>query len=93
MDISSKQPDFVSDTGVKWYFDTHTTEYARRDVSKLVSLKSSGKGIATIRCYVVVFPSGETTRVVLDNDTPIYESTSLDAIGCFLDMLKLSLQH
>ena len=88
MDISSKQPDFVSDTGVKWYFDTHTTEYARRD-----SLKSSGKGIATIRCYVVVFPSGETTRVVLDNDTPIYESTSLDAIGCFLDMLKLSLHH
>lgn len=88
MDISNKQPDFVNDVGIKWYFDTHTTEYARSD-----SLKSSGKGIATIRCYVVVFPSGEVTRVILDNNMPIYENTSLDAIGCFLDMLKLNPQY
>lgn len=88
MDISNKQPDFVNNEGVKWYFDAHTTKYARSD-----SLKGSGKGIGTIRCYMVVFPSGESTRVVLDNNTPIYESTSLDAIGCFLDMLKLSAKH
>lgn len=81
INITDTEPDFINEEGVKWWVDKSTTDYAQRKDSKGITLD--------IICYVIDRPDGYRTRVLIEEGNIIDDNTSLEAIACKIDMLKL----
>ena len=79
-----QEPNFVNELGIKWYFDELVTDYCMKE-------NISGVFLDNVLAYVVVLPSGETDRVLVDvnNKEVIYATKSLEEIGVEIDKLKL----
>lgn len=79
-----QEPNFVNELGIKWYFDELVTDYCMKE-------NISGVFLDNVLAYVVVLPSGETNRVLVDvnNKEVIYATKRLEEIGVEIDKLKL----
>jgi hypothetical protein len=77
----NQPPDFVNELGIKWWFDAETTKWAHRKDSKGISLPD-------IHCFFIEKPDGYKSRVLIQNNKDIYESQSLEAVACRIDILK-----
>jgi len=84
-DSFSKEPDHINEKGVKWWKDDFLTDHAAREDHNGISLKG-------ITVWLVEKPNGYRTRLIIENDKPIYESQQLEGIGFRIDVLKL-LKH
>lgn len=78
----AREPDSVNEKGVKWWIDKSSTDYARNP-------DSFGTCLPEVTCWFVEVPSGEKTRLITDGTGVIYESQQLEAIGVYIDMLKM----
>ena len=80
----NNDPDYVTDGPngpIKWFCDEETTTYAQDKYYGNVSLKCN--------CFVTIHPDGTKERVIIQNNEIIYaKSSSLEDIGCFIDVLK-----
>ena len=70
-------PNYVSPEGIKWWLDKTVTRYAQKE-------DSQGR-----KLWYVEFPDGEKQFVLLDDDEPVHETTSYEAMGAHIDMLKV----
>lgn len=76
------EPDFINDTGIKWWLDKETTHYAKRENHNGTKLD--------YQVFVVEKPDGYKTRIILDEKRqPIYEHQRLEDIAVKIDILKL----
>ena len=73
-----RPPDFINEDGVKWWIDKELTEYARMDLNAVV--------------FFVEKPNGYQTRALVIDGAVQYESQSLEAMGCRIDLLKAAAQ-
>lgn len=65
----------------EWFHDKLSTEYAKR------------ASLENIFCFITRNKeTGEYNRVVMDSNTNqiIYDSKSMEAIGAFIDMMKIA---
>ena len=86
--MSNERNEFLEADGLYWESETHkwfhdkvSTDYAKR-----ADLKN-------IFCFVTKNKeTGEYDRVVMDSNTNkiIYDSKSMEAIGSFIDMMKMA---
>lgn len=77
------KPIFTNDQGWEWYKDEETTGWAHRGDHNEIALKNI-QGVFLKR-------GEQITRALYDTDLKqlIYDNTSLEAIACHIDMLKL----
>jgi hypothetical protein len=68
----------------EWFHDKSSTQYARKEDARGVSLKNIAAFIVREKF------SGEYSRVLMDADTNqvIYDSPSMEAVGFYIDKLK-----
>lgn len=80
----TKEPDFINELGIKWYFDVQVTDYCLKE-------NLSGVSLTDIIAFVIVKPSGETERVLVKypEGEVIFNTKSLEEIGVEIDKLKL----
>ncbi len=82
IDLHKKEPDFINEKGVKWWFDESTTKYAQRPDVNGITLD--------VVCFLVEEPDGHMTRVLLSkNEEIIEEDQTLEGIGTKIDIRKL----
>lgn len=81
-DAFSRNPDFINELGVKWWLDVDTTEYARKS-------DSFGTQLLEVTVFFIEKPSGERSRVIVDNGTICGEHQALEATACMIDVMKL----
>lgn len=49
------------------------------------------KGLKDVRVFLVTRPdTGYKTYLIFENGKPVYEDSSLDGIGCHIDMMALA---
>lgn len=76
-------PDHINELGVKWWFDKSLTNYAQKpDVH--------GTTLPNATVWLVEESCGRKTRVLVVDGSPVYDNTSLEAMGCQIDWLKAS---
>jgi hypothetical protein len=76
-----KTPDGVNELGVKWWKDDSTTKYAQQKNVHDISLD--------VTVVLVESPDGYRTRLILENDKPIWEGQGLEEVGAYIDWLKV----
>lgn len=69
------EPDFTNELGVKWWHDEDLTNYAKR------------KQLADLKVWVIQFPDGHRTRVIVKKDKVIYDNQSLEAVADQIDII------
>jgi hypothetical protein len=79
----NKEPDFINDKCVKYWHNDVGSFYTRT------------KGFNNYISWYVELPTGERSILLIDNSTNavIYECTSLEALGTYIDMLELLRSH
>lgn len=70
-------PDFVNETGVKWWRDSVTNSYAKF------------KGIENAQGFLIELPDGYKTRVLIVDDELVAEDQSIEGLGGKIDQLAL----
>jgi len=78
IDFDSK-PDFINEEGTKWWLDKDLTSYAKSKDLDLV-------------CWITETKDGAKTRVLVDKDVPIHDTTTLDGMACHIDAIWMSEQ-
>jgi len=74
---TDRKPDHITDSGIKMWLDRSTTRYAL------------AKGLPkTVQVFFVAEPSGNKTRLIVQDGKPVYEHQNVEAIGVQLDMMK-----
>jgi len=76
-EIMSAAPNFVGENGCKFWLDIDLTRYARN------------KGLATVRVLVAQEANGNVVRLIYEGEQPIYESQTLEDIGCHIDIMAV----
>jgi hypothetical protein len=84
-DIVSQPPTFVNELGVKWWFESSLTMYARRP-------NLSGIKLPEVAVYIVQNTDGAYEYVIVDHQDVLFASQQMDAIGTHIDMMKLAEQ-
>lgn len=79
-DQFSTPPDFVNEKGIKWWIDKDTTEYARNPDNNGICLN--------VRCFLVQETSGRKTRVIVSDNSIIYENQNYEAFCTKIDNMK-----
>lgn len=69
-------PDFVNDQGTKWWLQKIATDYGKR------------LGLKDISCWRAKALDGLEEFIVIKDGEPIYHTTTLEALGVFLDILE-----
>jgi len=64
---------------VLWWLDSETTEYARN------------KSFFNLYGWIVEEESGRQTRILTQNNVPVYESQVLEEIVVHIDMMALNI--
>lgn len=73
----TNEPDYINEEGIKWWIDNSTMQIAKLSKKYMI---------------YVVQNKDYITRCVVDNQKGaiIYENQSLEALGCFCDILKFT---
>lgn len=75
---AERDPDFINAEGVKWWIQKETNRY----------IKSKGN-LGKIQAWKTEFPDTKQKRYVLtENDSVIYETAGLEALGVRIDLLS-----
>ncbi len=72
------EPDFINEKGVKFWLNKVSTNHAHF------------QGLKNINVFIVLETNESKTFLIVEDGQPIYENTSLEAIGGHLDILKLT---
>ena len=83
--FDKSKPDFINEKGTKWWFDKSSTNYARKEDAKGITLPN-------VSVFYVEEINGNMSYVVIDGEDIIYESKQLEAIGAYIDILKFNKQ-
>jgi hypothetical protein len=75
------EPDFINETGVKWWHDESSTRYARTP-------DLFGITLPKVACFRVEFPSGERSLVIVEDGQAVWEGQRLEDMGVEIDKLK-----
>ncbi len=67
----------TNEIGTKFWADLESTKYAR------------SKGLS-VQVYYIEAKDGYRARVIVVNDNMVYSSTSMEAVGAYLDMMALA---
>jgi len=81
-DIFKTKPDFVNDTGIKWWVDKACTQWAREKNINDVALPD-------VVVFLIEEPSSRRTRVIVENGEVVFDNQNLEAIGAHIDIMKL----
>ena len=78
-----EKPYFTNELGIEWYMDKSTTEYIKKDTP-------IHKGLNDVYCFFIKEINGKISRILIDDkQNVLYENQSLEAIGAFIDILKV----
>ncbi len=77
----TEPPTFINEKEFKWWLDKETTKYAQKENIQGIKLN--------IIAYIVMDSKGTLDRVLVKDNQVIYSSQSLEAIGAYIDWLKL----
>lgn len=82
-DDEGTKPFFTNSEGIEWWVEKETTQWANRENEHGISLKN-------IVGFILRKDGNPLTRVLMDKETDevIYENTGLEAIACYISMLK-----
>ncbi len=78
VDVFKTKPQHVNEKGVKFWLDKDLTRYA------------VGKGLKDIVVLLTEHPDGSRTRLVAENQQPLYDNPSYEAVACYIDILKVA---
>lgn len=70
-------PEFTDELGVKYWRDKSMQEYAKKNGVKA-------------QCLFAELPSGERQRVIVENGRVVFESQSMDAVACRIDVMAFA---
>lgn len=76
-----RPPDAVNAEGVQWWVDKSSTQYAR-------SSQGSKPGLENVVVFLVKDCQGVLMRLIVEDNKPVYEHQSLEAIAVRLDVMK-----
>jgi len=76
------EPDFINDSGIKWWLLQGTTDYATRE-DKL------GTCLEDLECYLVEFPDGDKNYVAVRNGRVVKETKLLEDLASYIDVQKV----
>jgi len=79
MYTAKRDPDIVTETGMRLWVNEDITAYAQ-----------VMKGLKGLVCFDVEFPTGEMNRVLFENGEPIFEEPSTERMCGFIDIIKLT---
>jgi hypothetical protein len=74
-------PQHTNEEGTKFWLDQQMQNYA------------ISKEITDIQCLFVETPTGYRTRIITKGQEILTESTQLEAIACYIDMLRASANY
>jgi hypothetical protein len=85
--IFEGEPDFINEIGTKWWLDSDTTNYARKNDKNGISLN--------VTCYFIETTEGYKSRVLVSEDVGIIEEDqTLEGLAIKIDIRKfLKLDH
>ena len=72
-----KEPMTVNEIGTKFWLNEHLMEYAKK------------KKLKKITCFYVETKDGERTILLCQDNKPIYENQSSEAVAVFIDCWKV----
>jgi len=75
-ELLKTKPLFVNEKGVEWWLDADLDHYA-----KTIGLKG-------VHSFVMRETDGTLSRGVIESNELVYSSPSLEAVACFLDILR-----
>ncbi len=76
-----RPPDFTNEAGVQWWVDKSSTKYARSE-------QGSKPGLENVVVFLVKDNQGVLIRLIVEDNVPVYEHQSLEAIAVRLDVMK-----
>lgn len=79
--IFDTEPDFINEEGFKWWIDESMTKYAQKEDKDGISLN-------TTRVFFVEEPKGSKTRVIIMDNELVCESTSIEGVCSYIDIIK-----
>ncbi len=71
-------PNHIDEQGNKFYIDKISTDYAK------------SKRLSDVYGLFIKKPNGYISRCIVDYNEIVFESTSLEEIGTYIDMIALS---
>ena len=77
------KPDFINDEGTKWWVDKIATQYAREE-------DVFGIRLPSVTCFRTEQANGYRSFVIVDGRNIIFTSQQSDAIGCHIDIMKMT---
>ena len=81
--IFDRDPDFVNEKNVKWWFDKELTDYARNE-------DINGISLSNVTAWFIEEPGGRQSRLLVDDFAIIGDSLNLEDLACKIDILKAS---
>ena len=57
----------------------------KTDMAKLVDHQATRRGVP-VQCFVATHPTGERMYVLVEDGAVVYENSSIEAVGCHIDM-------
>lgn len=76
--IFETPPFHINEIGVKFWIDRGSTNYAKH------------KGLKGVVVFLTEHPDGFRTRLITQNQKPIYDSLKMEDIGVYIDMMKMA---
>jgi hypothetical protein len=61
----------------------------KTDMAKFVDRQAERRGIP-VQCFAATHPSGERAYVLVEGGAVVYEHTSIEAIGCHVEMMWMA---
>lgn len=77
----NKEPDFINELGIKWFYYKSGTEYANR-----IAL---GSKPLNAEVWIAVFPDSIRKFVIIKNGGVVAEENSLETLGIKIDILRM----
>ena len=58
----------------------------KTNMTKLVDKQATRRGVP-VQCFVATHPNGERMYVLVEDSAVVYEHTSIEAVGCHIEMM------
>jgi len=83
---TDREPDHVNELGIKWWLEKNLTEYANNPDRR-------GTCLENVQCFIIEFPDGRKTRVLVEEGQVLYDDGSIEGIGTKIDMMKAAKRY
>ncbi len=83
---TEREPDHVNELGIKWWLEKNLTAYANNP-------DRNGTCLEKVQCFIVEFPDGRKTRVLVEEGQVLYANSSLEGIGTKIDIMKVTKRY